>query len=30
MDTDLDPTVVGATLAAIHQVHYAPARPLIG
>jgi Ser/Thr protein kinase RdoA (MazF antagonist) len=30
MDTDLDPAVVGATLAAIHQVHYAPARPLIG
>jgi len=30
MDPDLDPAVVGATLAAIHQVHYAPARPLIG
>jgi Ser/Thr protein kinase RdoA (MazF antagonist) len=29
-DTGLDPTVVGATLAAIHQVRYAPARPLIG
>jgi thiamine kinase-like enzyme len=29
-DTGLDPAVVGATLAAVHQVHYAPARPLIG
>jgi hypothetical protein len=29
-DTGLDPGVVGATLAAVHQVHYAPARPLIG
>jgi hypothetical protein len=26
MDPDLDPAVVGATLAAIHQVHYAPPR----
>jgi Ser/Thr protein kinase RdoA (MazF antagonist) len=30
MDQDLDPAMVGATLAAIHQVHYTPARPLIG
>jgi Ser/Thr protein kinase RdoA (MazF antagonist) len=30
MDRDLDPAVVGAILAAIHQVHYTPARPLIG
>jgi aminoglycoside phosphotransferase (APT) family kinase protein len=29
-DTGLDPAVVGATLAAVHQVHYAAARPLIG
>ena len=29
-DTGLDPVVIGATLAAIHKVHYAPARPLIG
>jgi aminoglycoside phosphotransferase (APT) family kinase protein len=29
-DTGLDPAVIGATLAAIHKVHYAPARPLIG
>ena len=28
-DTGLDPGVVGATLAAVHQVHYGPARPLI-
>jgi Ser/Thr protein kinase RdoA (MazF antagonist) len=28
-DTGLDPAVVGATLAAIHQVRYSPARPLI-
>ncbi|MFP5283465.1 MAG: phosphotransferase enzyme family protein [Actinomycetes bacterium] len=27
-DTRLDPAMVGATLAAIHRVHYAPARPL--
>ncbi len=27
-DKGLDPGVVGATLAAVHQVHYAPARPL--
>jgi aminoglycoside phosphotransferase (APT) family kinase protein len=30
MDRRLDPVLIGATLAAIHQVHYAPARPLIG
>ena len=30
MDPNLDPSLVGETLAAIHQVHYAPARPLIG
>ena len=30
MDTGLDPAVVGATLAAVHQVHFAAARPLIG
>jgi Ser/Thr protein kinase RdoA (MazF antagonist) len=30
MDPSLDPVLIGATLAAIHQVHYAPARPLIG
>jgi Ser/Thr protein kinase RdoA (MazF antagonist) len=30
MDPSLDPALIGATLAAIHQVHYAPARPLIG
>jgi Ser/Thr protein kinase RdoA (MazF antagonist) len=30
MDTGLDPAVVGGTLAAIHQVRYTPARPLIG
>ena len=30
MDPNLDPSVIGETLAAIHQVHYAPARPLIG
>ncbi len=30
MDPNLDPGVIGETLAAIHQVHYAPARPLIG
>ena len=30
MDPGLDPAVVGATLAAVHQVHFAPARPLIG
>jgi Ser/Thr protein kinase RdoA (MazF antagonist) len=29
-DRGLDPVVIGATLAAIHQVHHAPARPLIG
>jgi aminoglycoside phosphotransferase (APT) family kinase protein len=29
-DTGLDPVVIGATLAAIHKVHCAPARPLIG
>ena len=29
-DTGLDPVMIGATLAAIHQVHHAPARPLIG
>jgi Ser/Thr protein kinase RdoA (MazF antagonist) len=29
-DPGLDPAVVGATVAAIHQVHYAPARPLSG
>jgi Ser/Thr protein kinase RdoA (MazF antagonist) len=29
-DTGLDPVVIGATLAAIHKVHYVPARPLIG
>ena len=29
-DPNLDPSLVGETLAAIHQVHYAPARPLIG
>jgi hypothetical protein len=28
--TGLDPAVIGATFAAIHQVHYAPGRPLIG
>jgi aminoglycoside phosphotransferase (APT) family kinase protein len=30
MDRGLYPTMIGATLAAIHRVHYAPARPLIG
>jgi aminoglycoside phosphotransferase (APT) family kinase protein len=30
MDRELDPAVVGATLAAIHQVHHTPARPLLG
>ena len=30
MDPNLDPGLVGGTLAAIHRVHYAPARPLIG
>ena len=30
MDPNLDPSLVGETLAAIHQVHYAPARPLLG
>jgi aminoglycoside phosphotransferase (APT) family kinase protein len=30
MDPNLDPSLVGGTLAAIHRVHYAPARPLIG
>jgi Ser/Thr protein kinase RdoA (MazF antagonist) len=30
MDKGLDPVLIGATLAAIHQVHHAPARPLIG
>ena len=30
VDRGIDPAVVGATLAAIHQVHHAPARPLIG
>jgi Ser/Thr protein kinase RdoA (MazF antagonist) len=29
-DTGLNPAVIGATLAAIHQVRYAPTRPLIG
>ena len=29
-DLGLDPLVIGETLAAIHQVHYAPARPVIG
>jgi len=29
-DTGLDPAVIGATLATIHKVHYAPARPPIG
>jgi len=29
-DPNLDPSLVGETLAAIHHVHYAPARPLIG
>jgi Ser/Thr protein kinase RdoA (MazF antagonist) len=29
-DPGLDPAVVGATVAAIHQVHCAPARPLSG
>jgi len=30
VDPNLDPSLVGETLAAIHQVRYAPARPLIG
>jgi Ser/Thr protein kinase RdoA (MazF antagonist) len=29
-DRSVDPTTVGATIAAIHRVQYAPARPLIG
>ena len=29
-DRSLDPTMVGATMAAIHRVQYGPARPLIG
>ena len=29
-DLGLDPLVIGETLAAIHQVHYAPARPVSG
>jgi thiamine kinase-like enzyme len=30
MDKGLDAVVIGAALAAIHRVHHAPARPLIG
>jgi Ser/Thr protein kinase RdoA (MazF antagonist) len=30
MDRTLDPAIIGAMLAAVHRVHYAPARPLIG
>jgi Ser/Thr protein kinase RdoA (MazF antagonist) len=30
MDRSFDPETVGATMAAIHRVQYAPARPLIG
>jgi aminoglycoside phosphotransferase (APT) family kinase protein len=30
MDRSFDPATVGATMAAIHRVPYAPARPLIG
>lgn len=30
MDRTLAPAIIGPTLAAIHRVHYAPARPLIG
>jgi Ser/Thr protein kinase RdoA (MazF antagonist) len=29
-DKGIDAAVIGATLAAIHQVHHAPARPLVG
>ena len=30
VNRSVDPTTVGATMAAIHRVQYAPARPLIG
>ena len=30
MDRSINPAAVGAALAAIHQVHFTPARPLIG
>ena len=30
VNRSVDPTTVGATMAAIHRVQYAPARPMIG